>query len=419
MMSAMPLPKKTLGACLLALLAGQLLGAGVACAGTPPAPVAASAPDAGADAAGAAGPDDPQPVDTSLQSQGIGLGGWLQSDLSSVPSGGKPGAKPVAGQYLLDLSATVDTGKLFGWRGGTLFVDAQLHGGNNILTSQMPAIQDPDNMDASATRSIDRAWYQQQLMGKKLQWRIGRMYVDDQFLAVPYGQNFVSLDFSSDASISTFVLPTYPKGSNGADAFFHPTPGLYFSGGVFRDHSTELPYDPGGDLYITEEGWQGSWNAHPYAFQLGAWRDTGRFERLSDGTAQHGAGGLYLIASGQLWQPASGAGRGLGMFVQFGTAPAAVAAIRRHYGAGLVWTGPVAGRSQDEIGIAFSDGLLTRQNGFTYGFEKEFEAYYRIQVRHRLTVQPDLEFWRHPNGSDRDTTLLLVRVQYSFGAAGS
>lgn len=229
-----------------------------------------------------------------LEAHDIAFGGWLQADLSNVLSGGVPEAKSLAGQYLLDLSATAGTEKLFGWRDGTLFVDAQFHGGNNILTSQMPAIQDPDNMDTSPTASIDRAWYRQKFFGRKLQLQVGLMYVDDQFLTVPYGQNFVSLDFSSDASISTFVLPTYPKGSYGADAFFHPVHGLYFSAGAFSDHSTELAYDPGGKLYITEEGWQGSWNAHRYEIQLGAWRDTGTFHRFLDDTPRrlrHVSGG--------------------------------------------------------------------------------------------------------------------------------
>ena len=357
-----------------------------------------------------------QQSNSDLQSRGIALDGWLQADVSSVPAGGQPAADPVSGQYLLDLSATVDTQKLFGWSGGTFFADAQFHGGNNIVTSQMPAIQDPDNMDASPTASIDRAWYQQKMLDQKLQVQIGLMYVDDQFLTVPYGQNFVSLNFSSDASISTFVLPTYPKGSYGADVFVYPVKGLYLSAGAFGDHSTELPYDPGGRLYITEEGWQGHWGGHAYTIQAGAWRDTGTFRRFSNTAPRAGAAGMYAVVSGQLWRPASSSSRGLGLFVQVGTAPAAVAPVRRHYGAGLVWTGPFARRSKDEIGVAFSDGLLTRQNGFTYGFEKEFEAYYRIQVAQGLTLQPDVEYWRHPNGSDRDTTLFLVRFQYSFGA---
>ncbi|MGH8112749.1 MAG: carbohydrate porin [Rhodanobacteraceae bacterium] len=353
---------------------------------------------------------------SDLQSRGITLGGWLQADTSTVPEGGLTGANSVAGQYLMDLSATVDTERLFGWPGGAFFVDAQLHRGNNILTSQMPAIQDPDNMDANPTTSIDRAWYQQKLLHQKLQVQIGLMYVDDQFLTVPYGQNFVSLDFSSDASLSTFVLPTYPKGSYGADVFVYPMKGLYFSAGVFGDHSTELPYDPGGQLYISEEGWQGNWNAHVYEIQIGVWRDTGTFRRLANGAPRRGASGMYAVASDQLWRPDPSSRRGLGLFVQLGTAPAAVALVRRHYGAGLVWTGPFAQRPKDEIGVAFSDGILTRQNGFTYGFEKEFEAYYRIHVSRGFTVQPDVEYWRHPNGSGRDTTLLLIRFQYSFGA---
>lgn len=366
----------------------------------------------------AAAPD--QDTTAYLESRGVALGGWLQFDSSKMLRGGLPDAPSYLGQYLLDLSTTLDTQKLFNWPGGTFLIDVQSHRGVNILGRQMLAIQDPDNMDAPANSLwLDQAWYHQDLFNQKLQLQAGLMYVDSQFLTVPYGQNFVSLDFSSDASLSTFILPTYPKGSPGADAFFYPLKNLYFSLGLFNDHSAELPYDPGGQLYITEEGWQNEWHGHPYKLQLGWWTDNGRFQRFADGATQNHASGTYLVASAKLWQPAAESERGLGLFLQFGTAPAAVAAVRRHYGAGLVWTGPFASRPEDEAGAAISYGQLTSQNEFPYSFEKEIEVYYQFSVLDGLTVQPDVELWQHPNGTEPDATLFLIRVQYTFGAGSS
>lgn len=350
-----------------------------------------------------------------LEGRGVDVGGFLQADGSHVLAGGQPDALGLDAQYLLDLNVTVDTRKLLGWQGGTLFVDAQSHGGPNVVTHQVPALADPDNMDAYRTNSIDRAWYQQDLLGRKLQLQLGLMYVDDRFYTVPYGQNFVSLDFSSDASISTFVLPTYPKGAWGGDLWLYPNRQAYFSLGVFRDRETELPYDPGGKLIVSEEGWQSRWRGLPYEVHIGAWMDTGRFQRFRGGVLHH-ASGVYLVASDKLWRPEGSTGRGLGMFVQIGTGPAAVAAVRRHYGVGFVWTGPTAARPHDEIGAAFSDSMLTSQDGFTRGFESEVEAYYQVDVSHGWTVQPDLEYWRHPGGGNTpDTVLGLVRFMYSFG----
>lgn len=351
----------------------------------------------------------------SLESRGLQVQGWLQFDSSHAFSGGLPHALGYDGQYLLDLSVTVDTNKLLGWPGGTLLIDGQSHGGPSILNRQMAAIQDPDNMDAETEASLDRAWFQQNLWHKKLQVQAGLMYVDDQFLTVPFGQNFVSLNFSSDASISTFVLPTFPKGSFGADTFWYPTQSLYASFGVFNDHSTELPYDPGGRLYISEEGWQNSWDRLPYKLQVGFWRDTGRFQRYRGGLVDH-ASGAYLIASQKLWHPAASTTRGLGAFLQLGSAPKAVAPIARHVGAGVVWTGPWAARPHDEMGVAFSYGVVSSQNpGFTQHFENEIETYYQIGLGSNLTIQPDLEFWQHPSGTNEPSTLLgLVRMTLNF-----
>lgn len=351
---------------------------------------------------------------TLLGSHGITFSGFLQLDGSTVGAGGQPDAIGFDGQDLLDVATNIDAKKLFGWPGGSFMIDVQSHNGPSILIRQMPALQDPDNMDAYQETSVDRAWFQQSLFKQKVQARLGVMYVDDQFFTVPYGQNFVSLDFSSDASISTFVLPTFPKGSPGIDLFVYPIKGLYLAGGGWNDHATELSYDPGGDLYLTEEGWQSAWRGLAYRVQIGAWRDTGQFRKFAGGTT-HDASGEYAVASQKLWRPKGSADRGLGVFFQFGTGPPAVAAVRRHYGAGVVWSGPMASRPDDEIGSAFSDSLLTAQDSFTHGFENEFEAYYQVATWKGLTVQPDVEYWLHPGGTRTPNTLLaLTRIMYIF-----
>ncbi|MGH8290998.1 MAG: carbohydrate porin [Steroidobacteraceae bacterium] len=349
-----------------------------------------------------------------LADRGVTFGGFLQLDGSHVLSGGLPDSLAFDAQRLLDINATLDTQKLLGWPGGTLFLDVQSHSGSNVITHQVPALADPDNMDAYAETSVDRAWYQQDLLGQKGQLQLGLMYVDDQFFTVPYGQNFISLDFSSDASISTFVLPTFPKGAWGGDVFLYPDSHLSFAAGLFKDHATELSYDPGGQLLVTEEAWQGRWGGLPLKLQVGAWLDTGRFRRFLGGTV-HRAAAVYLVASEKLWQPAGSADRGIGMFLQYGTAPASVAAVRQHIGFGLVWTGLAASRPHDEIGIAFSDSLLTAENRFRYGYESELEGYYQFDASHGWTIQPDFEYWRHPSGGITPPTVLgAVRVMYSF-----
>jgi carbohydrate-selective porin OprB len=89
-----------------------------------------------------------------------------------------------------------------------------------------------------------------------------------------------------------------------------------------------------------------------------------------------------------------------------------VAPVRRHIVAGLVWTGPTATRPHDEIGLAFSYGLLTTQNDFSHGFENEIEGYYQIDVSHGLTIQPGVEYWQHPSPHFSPTG-----GDYSFGGA--
>ena len=254
-----------------------------------------------------------------LHRHGVSLSGWVQMDGSTVVTGGIPDANGFVGQYLIDLVAAVDTDKLLGWPGGTLTVEGQSHSGSNLLEKQLPAIQDPENLDAPPGTWLAQLVYEQDMVHGKIQTQGGLMYVDSRFLTVPYGGNFISLDFSSDASISTFVLPTYPKGSWGGDVTVAPVKGLSFAGGVYNDHSTELDYDPGGALLITEEAWKSRWRGLPYKLQVGAWRDTGKFERFQGGTVHH-ASGVYIVASGMLWQPPGEDNRGVHVFFQYGAA---------------------------------------------------------------------------------------------------
>lgn len=349
-----------------------------------------------------------------LNRRGVSVSGWVQMDGSTVPKGGQPNPDAFLGQYLIDLALTVDTNKLLHLPGGTLTVEGQTHSGANILEKQLPAIQDPNNMDAPPGTWLATLMYQQNLMHDKVQAQAGLMYVDSLFLTVPYGGNFVSLDFSSDGSISTFVLPTYPKGSWGGDVTVAPLKGLTFSGGVYNNHSTELEYDPGGNLWITEEAWQGQRHGRPYKLQVGAWRDTGLFQRFQGGTVHH-ASGMYLVASDKLWQPKGASDRGVGMFFQYGAGPASVAVVHHHVGAGVVWDGPFGARPKDEVGLAFSDAILTKQSVFTHGFENEEELYYQFHVAHGFTVMPDVQLWQHPNGGGTPNSLLMiVRAMYSF-----
>ncbi len=351
--------------------------------------------------------------------RGVGFhwSGAILADISHGIQGGLNDNTTLA-QYLLDLRATVKTARLLGWPGGTFFVDFQDHHGPSVQVRQIGSIQDPDNMDAYATTGIDRAWYQQDLAGRRLRLRVGLMYVDDQFLTVPYARDFVSLDFSSDASLSTFVLPTYPRGAFGADLFIYPTRSLYLAAGLFNGHLYRvLPYDPGGRFFITQAGYKGHIAGLPGVLELGAWRHTGTFPSFAGGV-QHRAQGWYLVAGLTLFRSrkeAANTERKVGVFFQYGAGPPTVALIRRHMGAGIVWRGAFPGRPRDSLGLGVSEARLTPEAGLTFGSETVYEAYYRLFVARSLSIEPDLQYWHHPGGNGTPSALLaLIRTQWNF-----
>jgi porin len=152
----------------------------------------------------------------------------------------------------------------------------------------------------------------------------------------------------------------------------------------------------------------------PYAGKIavGGWYYTARFpdlaEALPSGLAvlHRGSGGAYLVGDQTLWSAGRGRPTALSAFLQLGLGDGRVNQVSGYVGGGLTVTAPIAGRAQDEVGLAVAGAM----NGSHYdraraaagtraASETTVELTYLAQLGSWLAVQPDVQYVIHPGGS--------------------
>jgi porin len=94
-------------------------------------------------------------------------------------------------------------------------------------------------------------------------------------------------------------------------------------------------------------------------------------------------------------------------------------------GSGLVYTGLIAGRDKDEVGVAImradlSDAArrLAARGGIAKGdAETTFETTYRFTVRDWLNIQPDVQYVIHPGGRLAVANAFVVGMRFALTAS--
>ena len=70
----------------------------------------------------------------------------------------------------------------------------------------------------------------------------------------------------------------------------------------------------------------------------------------------------------------------------------------RHVGGGLQWTGPLASRPSDLLGLGASLVHLHQDSDEMVDHELAYETFYRVQLRRFFSITADLQFINHPGG---------------------
>lgn len=331
------------------------------------------------------------------------------------------------GAYTFDLGLTADTETLFGWPGGTFYIDFEDHEGKNPSADLIGDLQVFDKSNSSPYAQIFEVWYEQRLFQDKFRIKVGKVDSNTEFSVIENGLDF--LNSSSQVSPTCFLMPTTPDPMPGFNVFFSPNEHYFVSFGIYYANRSEhfgiIRGDPQnaqlsdfGAFLIGETGIK--WDHSPFFehdgnFKFGAWKHTGTFTPF-DNTEQNGTDGFYALFNQTLFQPpgAKKGGPGIRMFLDGGQTHQNINAIDQHIGGGITWTGLLAERPEDVIGFSPQFAHISNQTDLPYSYELAVETFYRLKLTPWATVQPDLQYIVHPGGQYPDALVLTLNTEIHF-----
>jgi porin len=290
-----------------------------------------------------------------------------------------------------------------------------------------------DDMGASNSEAYESLrlyeWWGQATAGA---WsvRFGALLADTEFCGTTPGAALVNGAFGWPAFISANTLnagPSYYAAALGARlAFTGETTswklGVY-DGDSFdapdgndrpNRHGTHYEIDNDqGAFIISELNWAPTNSA--FRYQVGAWMHTADFEdKIDTGTFHSGNYGSYAAVERTLAGKTGEAGN-IEAHVRAGFAPE----DRNDFGwtldTGVAAIGLLPGRDADTVAVGFVHADRAT-NTSSLDYEQVYELSYTIVLNDHLSLQPDLQYIRHP-GSDstRDNSLLfLLRLSASY-----
>lgn len=328
----------------------------------------------------------------------------------------------------VDLTVTLDTERLGLWPEGTLFVYLQNGHGRGLTDDHVDDVQTLSNIDANAFTQISEYWIEQRLFENRLRIKLGKQDTNADFCALDYGGDFIN---SSFGVIPTVPLPTFPDPALGIAAILAPTDSIALGLGVYdgasngRTSGFDTTFDGDGgtfgiaELVLRTSLWDEAWRAGTY--RLGIWYHSDEFEEITatpEPESFAGNHGIYLAFDQRLHKEQADPQdqQGIGAFAQFGWTPADRNPLTLYVGGGVTYTGALADRDQDVLGVGvaharFSD-RVKRLEGRTH--ETAVETFYRAQITPWLVVQPDLQFVANPGGDGNDAFIAGLRFAIDF-----
>lgn len=339
----------------------------------------------------------------------------------------------------LDLKLTLAGGKLYSLPGNTVFAHV-LHDHGSKPNKHVGAAQGIDNIEVETnTGKLYQLWMQQQFADDRLSVLAGLYDLNSEFYVTDAAAIFVhpALGIGTDMSQTGHNGPSiFPTTSAALRLRLQPNDKSYLQTAVLdgvpgnpdNPHGTHVKFEHGdGTLFVTETGLRTGSEEAPGKFAVGYWRYTSHFERVDalddEGEPRRTANrGGFLLAEYPLW-PGSGEGaRTVTGFARLGLARAAVNEFDRALALGAVWRGPLAGRSDDMLGVVFAGArrgkpflTATADAGERVArHEIAWELTYRARVAEWLRLQPGLQHvLTHATDAPR-STLAYLRAEIAF-----
>lgn len=373
--------------------------------------------------------------------------------LANVAGGAARGANY---QGMLRWQTSIDAARAWGWSNTSAYVNlmATHRAGRALLTGDAQGV---NNIAAPSALRVEEAWLQRSFLGGRVSALIGRHDLNSEFYRLDSAGLFlngsfgIGPEFSASGQGGPSVFPATSLGvrveykpaanvvlraavldgvpvdrAGGGTAAFRSGDGVlvvYELAWLNRPSASGQPHDP---LFLI--GRASGVDPYQDKVAVGGWHYTAGFDDLSAvdragrPLRRQGSSGAYLVADTLLYQ-APQAQRKLAGFMQLGVGDARVNRFGAYLGMGVVGTGFVPQRGDDEVGLAVAIArngnhyLLGRQGagGATQRAEATVELTYLAQLTPHVSVQPNLQYVIHPNTAGTPNALTLqLRAEIVF-----
>lgn len=341
----------------------------------------------------------------------------------------------------LDVKFALDGEKLFGIKGNKAMIYFINNDGSHPNLSRLGSLQGIDNIEVvKDTPKLYEAWMDQSFFDGKLSLLAGLRDLNAEFVETDSTANFIKpvMQIGPEFALSGRGGPSiFPTTSLAARVKLAPTEETYMQGGVFNavagdpDHPYGNHIETGGGaLLIAEAGYvpAGQGDANLTKFALGAWEYTQKFDDqfavdASGNPLKKRSDGAYALASYRFYHEQN-SHRDMTAFFRPGIADGDTRPIDIAYEAGLVGHGWVAARPDSEIGLGVSQShnadtyvramalVSTKIDRNEYGAE----LYYRDEVYHGVSLQPDVQYAANPATDARidNSWIVGLRADVNF-----
>ncbi|QDK35006.1 carbohydrate porin [Sphingomonas sp. IC081] len=359
---------------------------------------------------------------TSLKHAGVTVrGDYVSETFSAVDGGQRRGTSYV---HQVRLGADFDMDRIAGIEGGIVHVTFNDRRGvgisSDFVGNRLPIQEAAGGYYARLTE----ASWEQNLMGGKLNLRLGYFAMGNDLGGMPIGCTFVNAAFCAHplSMSGDSGWYNYPNARWGAAVRYKLRHDVILRTGVYqvnpRLNDEDNAWDPfaGGTIGVVlpveveyDPGVRKGSRVLPGHYKIGFYYDTSRVTKQGGGGTVTGRHGFYILADQMIWREGTG-NRGLSLFGQFTANPQVSGQITRWYAGGLVKTGTFKGRDADSIGLgvthAVVDPRLRRLHVDTAPIpgsyaslpagETAIELSYGFQANRWLLIRPDVQYIVEP-----------------------
>jgi porin len=370
---------------------------------------------------------------------GVNVDLALKTDIFSNHGGLGSGGQAM---WQFEVGVSADFEKLHGLSGLSGYLKILDNRGGRTNERHIGSFMGASNLEVSpAATRIFHAWLQHEAFDGRLSTLVGLYPIDSEFSVVETASMFSHPAYGPPADLSLTHRPSiFPVSAFGVRLRGQSSDGANYLQAALLDgvagdpdhpKATHIRFKDGEGVFaIAELGRKpGSGDndpASPGKLAVGVWGYSARAPDLVDVTA---AGdpilrrryGGYLLGETVLWRIGGEEERRINGFFRYSGTDGNSTAIRRALNIGVRIDGPLSGRPDDAIGIAFTRGYMGakyRQAQALAGFdtaarEDALEIGYRAQIYPWLIVQPLVQHHRHPaaDPSVRDSTLVGIRFE--------